>query len=304
MRILLLFILFLCAVVPSQAAAFPVLRAPASYTGSVEAEGRRYTVALRLKADHRFVLSEEINGKARTLTGKWVQADGGAILHLVNRNGLDKVLNVGGTGKLYSGVQAPFEKYRNVVLEQAPEAAFPYAIMGTLSLGASGAILTDSATGLPAPMTPDPQLDSLLSRGSPLFADMDVEEDGGFLRLVRIRSAVKEFPPLQENTPNLFLQQIMPFRWQLSFGGYSLQCAFKDGLLTATDGSLRVEIPYTLEGDRILFSPSPKSAAVWDAFGLSGAGSILKGSFVWDFYDKILLLQGDETDLCVLEKIG
>lgn len=303
MRILLLLFLLLCAAVPSQAAAFPVL-SPGGYTGSVEAEGKRYTIILELKKDHCFVLREEVGEKARTLTGKWVQINGGAILQLVNRNGLNKVLNVGGTGTLYSGVQAPFEKYRNVVLEQTGATAFPYTIMGTLSFGATGASLQDSATGMVAGLVPDPQLDSLRSRSSSLFVDMEVEEEDEALRLVRIRSAADVFPPLHENTPNLFSQQVAPFRWQLSLGRYSLQCSFRKERLIVTDGSLSVEIPYKLEEDRILFYPSPKSAVLWEALGLSEVAHVLDGKFSWDFYDKILLLQSDETGLCVLEKIG
>ena len=303
MRALVFLFILLCAAAPlSGAAAFPVLKAPASYAGVVEAEGARYAVTLRLKADHHFVLREERGKNQRTLTGRWFQTDGGAILQLSNRNGLEKRLNVGGAGTLYAGVQAPFTQYRNVALESVPDVPFPYAVMGTLSFGSDGVWLRDAATGTASRLLPDPQLAHLPRKA--LFTDMDVEEDGSNLRLLRLRSAAETFPPLQETTPELFRRQVVPLSWQLILNGHPLHCVFRETLLVVTDDKARIEIPYTLAADSITFRTDAKIAALWDAFGLREAGRLLSGKYVWDLNGKVLSLQSDDTTLCVLEKIG
>ena len=110
----------LCAAAPALcgAVAFPVLEAPAVYSGGVESESVRYYATLLLTPDHLFILRERMmraDGRPseRTLTGAWNQVRDGSLLQLTNRNGLDRVLNIGGSGSLYWGVQSPFPKYMN-----------------------------------------------------------------------------------------------------------------------------------------------------------------------------------------------
>lgn len=303
MRALLLLFILLCAAVPfSGAAAFPVLNAPASYAGRVEAEGTHYAVLLRLKEGNCFVLQEERGKKQRTLTGRWFQTNGGAILQLSNHNGLEKKINVGGAGMLYAGVQAPFTQYRNVTLERVPDMPFPYAVMGTLNVAPDGARLRDAATGVTLRLLPDPQLEALPHKA--LFADMDVEETDSGLRLLRLRSATETFPPLQENTPELFRRQVVPLSWRLLSEGKDLRCTFRETVLAVTDGNVQLEIPYTLDADSITFHPDARTAALWKAFGMRQAGRLLLGTHLWDLNGKVLSLQLDDDTLCVLEKIG
>lgn len=124
-------LIFLCAAAPALcgAVAFPVLEAPAVYSGGVESESVRYDATLLLNPDHLFILRERMmraDGRPseRSLTGAWFQVRDGSLLQLTNRNGLDRVLNIGGSGSLYWGVQSPFPKYMNVTLRKGGE-SFP-----------------------------------------------------------------------------------------------------------------------------------------------------------------------------------
>ena len=163
-------LIFLCAAAPALcgAVAFPVLEAPAVYSGGVESESVRYDATLLLNPDHLFILRERMmraDGRPseRTLTGAWFQVRDGSLLQLTNRNGLDRVLNIGGSGSLYWGVQSPFPKYMNVTLRKGGE-KFPFAVMGTLTFGGSTAVLQDAATNKTYPLLPDAQIEQLRIR--------------------------------------------------------------------------------------------------------------------------------------------
>ena len=55
-------LIFLCAAAPAMcgAVAFPVLEAPAVYSGGVESESVRYDATLLLNPDHLFILRERM----------------------------------------------------------------------------------------------------------------------------------------------------------------------------------------------------------------------------------------------------
>lgn len=132
-------LIFLCAAAPALcgAVAFPVLEAPAVYSGRRGVRKcalRRHTASEPGPSLYPARKDDAADGRPseRSLTGAWFQVRDGSLLQLTNRNGLDRVLNIGGSGSLYWGVQSPFPKYMNVTLRKGGE-KFPFAVMGTLT---------------------------------------------------------------------------------------------------------------------------------------------------------------------------
>ena len=308
-----LFWIFLCAAVPALcgAAAFPVLEAPAVYSGDVASEGARYGMTLRLKPDHLFVLRERkapADGRPseRTLTGAWFQVEGG-LLQLTNRNGLERVLNIGGSGSLYDGVLSPFPRYMNVLLRKGGE-PFPYAVMGTLAFDGPAATLIDAATDKSYPLLPDAQLDQLRSRGERFFVDADVEEHGASLRLLRLRSAADVLPRLPQDTPERFHRLVSDVRWRVAFDGRTFQGVFRQekdarGLYEMIAPDMTLRIPYALEANRIALRPDKETARIADAFGLKNFIHTLNMVKTWEIHGRLLAFWGPDGPLCVLEKI-
>lgn len=301
----------LCAAVPvvCGAAAFPVPDAPAVYSGGVEEGGTLYSIALRLKAGHRFILRERIvpsgeRPSVRTLTGSWFQIQEGALLQLTNRNGLERLINVGGEGTLYYGVQAPFSHYMNVSLRKGLDEAFPYAVMGTLTFEGPKAVLRDAATGEAHALLPSPPLASIRHE-EPQFVDVDVEEEGERLRISRVRGASPRFPDLPRSTPALFRQTI-PGLWRVM--GTKLQASFqqseeKRGTLEVRGEGIFFSIPYMLKEDEIDFRPEKKIALLWRSLSRKKAVLPFNGLQSWEIHGVVLAFAGPGGRLCLLEKI-
>ena len=255
----------LCAAAPALcgAVAFPVLEAPAVYSGGVESESVRYYATLLLNPDHLFILRERMmraDGRPseRTLTGAWFQVRDGSLLQLANRNGLDRVLNIGGSGSLYWGVQSPFPKYMNVTLRKGGE-KFPFAVMGTLTFGGSTAVLQDAATNKTYPLLPDAQIEQLRGRGERFFVDADVEESGASLRILRLRSATDGIPKLPQDTPERFQRLVSGAHWRATLDGQTFSCTFQQekterGRLDMTMSDLAVHVSYRLDREAIILA--------------------------------------------------
>lgn len=307
-------LIFLCAASPALcgAAAFPVLEPPAVYSGGVESEGARYDVTLLLKADHLFVLRERMvrtDGRPweRTLTGAWFQVREGSLLQLTNRNGLTRVLNIGGSGSLYWGVQSPFPQYMNVTLREGGE-TFPFAVMGTLAFEGSAAVLLDSATNKAYPLLPDAQLEHLRGRGDRFFVDADVEESGDSLRLLRLRSATDVIPQLPQDTPERFQRLVSGGQWRATFDGRTFTCRFlqekkEHGRLDMAAADVSVQVSYGLEADCLTFRPDKKTLRMVEAFGFKTLRNALNSVRTWEIHGDLLILRGADGPLCVLEKI-
>lgn len=301
----------ICAVAPvlCGAAAFPVLDAPAAYSGGVEESGTLYSMALRLKAGHRFILRERIippggPPSVRTLTGSWFQIRQGSLLQLTNRNGFERVVNVGGEGILYCGVQAPFSRYMNVSLRKGLDEAFPYAMMGTLAFEGANAVLRDAATGDAYSLLNTPALASLRQE-EPQFVDVDVEEEGDRLRISHVRGASSRFPDLPDNTPELF-RMANTGLWRIR--GTDLQASFrqteeKEGTLEISGEELFFSIPYRLREDKIEFSPEKKMVSLWRSLGYQKLASAFNGLQSWEIHGVVLAFTGTGKRLCLLEKI-
>lgn len=314
MRTVFFWLISLCAAAPALcgAAAFPVLEAPAVYSGEVRSEGACYDVTLFLKADHLFALRERMartDGRSseRTLTGAWFQVEGGSLLQLANHNGLERILNIGGSGSLYWGVQSPFPSYMNVTLRKGGE-AFPFSVMGTLAFEGSVAMLRDTATNKAYPLLPDARIERLRGRGERLFVDADVEENGASLRLLRLRSATDVIPRLPQDTPERFQRLVSGSHWAVTLDGRTFQCTFgkkKDahGLLDMIAVDMALQLSYELEADRIVFRPDKKTIRMMDAFGLKTLMSTFNNVKKWEIHGNLLVFWGTNGLLCVLEKI-
>lgn len=304
----------LCAAAPALcgAVAFPVLEAPAVYSGGVESESVRYYATLLLNPDHLFILRERMmraDGRPseRTLTGAWFQVRDGSLLQLANRNGLDRVLNIGGSGSLYWGVQSPFPKYMNVTLRKGGE-KFPFAVMGTLTFGGSTAVLQDAATNKTYPLLPDAQIEQLRGRGERFFVDADVEESGASLRILRLRSATDGIPKLPQDTPERFQRLVSGAHWRATLDGQTFSCTFQQekterGRLDMTMSDLAVHVSYRLEANRIAFHLDKKTLRMAEAFSLKTFVEVFNKLKTWEVHGDLLVLKGTEGPLCVLEKI-
>lgn len=307
-------LIFLCAAAPALCGvvAFPVLEAPVIYSGGVESENVRYDATLILNPDHLFILRERMmradgQPSERTLTGAWFQVKGGSLLQLTNRNGLDRVLNIGGSGSLYWGIQSPFPKYMNVTLRKGGE-KFPFAMMGTLTFGGSTAVLQDAATNKTYPLLPDAQFEQLCGRGERFFVDADVEENGASLRILRLRSATDSIPKLPQDTPERFQRLVSGAHWCATLDGRTFNCTFQQekmdrGRLDMVINDLAVHVSYRLKANRITFHLDKKNLRMSEAFGLKTFVDFLNELNIWEIHGNLLVLRGAEGPLCVLEKI-
>lgn len=272
-------LLFLYAATPALCgvAAFPVLESPAIYSGGVESENVRYDATLILNPDHLFILRERMmraegQPSERTLTGAWFQVKGGSLLQLTNRNGLERFLNIGGSGSLYWGIQSPFPKYMNVTLHKGGE-KFPFAVMGTLTFGDSTAVLQDAATNKTYPLLSDTQLEQLRGRGKRFFVDADVEESGTSLRILRLRSATDSIPKLTQDTPEGFQRFVSGAHWGATLDRQTFNCMFQQekrdrGRIDMVINELAVHISYRLKANHITLHLDKKTLRMSEVFGL------------------------------------
>ena len=307
-------LIFLCSTAPALCGAvtFPVLEAPASYSGGVESGTVRYDATLLLNPDHLFILRERMmraDGRPseRTLTGAWFQVKDGSLLQLTNRNGLERVLNIGGSGSLYWGLQSPFPKYMNVTLHKGGE-RFPFAVMGTLTFGGSTAVLQDASTNKTYPLLPDAQIEQLRERGERIFVDADVEERGASLRILRLRSATDVIPKLPQDTPKRFQRLVSGARWFATLEGQTFNCTFQQekadhGRLDMVMSDLAVHLSYRLEANRITFRLDEKNLRMAETFGLKTFAEVFNKLESWEIHGDLLVLRGADKPLCVLEKI-
>ena len=103
-------LIFLCSTAPALCGAvtFPVLEAPPSYLrrcGVRNCALRRHTASKPGPPLHpaRTDDAGRRSASERTLTGAWFQVKDGSLLQLTNRNGLERVLNIGGSGSFVLG---------------------------------------------------------------------------------------------------------------------------------------------------------------------------------------------------------
>ena len=228
-------------------------------------------------------------------------------MQLTNRNGLERVLNIGGSGSLYWGLQSPFPKYMNVTLHKGGE-RFPFAVMGTLTFGGSTAVLQDAATNKTYPLLPDAQIEQLRERGERIFVDADVEERGASLRILRLRSATDVIPKLPQDTPKRFQRLVSGARWFATLEGQTFNCTFQQekadhGRLDMVMSDLAVHLSYRLEANRITFRLDEKNLRMAETFGLKTFAEVFNKLESWEIHGDLLVLRGADKPLCVLEKI-
>lgn len=115
---------------PAKGAQSPSLGGPAVYMGEYDKKKATARVFLYLGENNNFLLCEEIAGSGTgnyswEITGTWHQIRNNAFIQLTN-SGLRRLLNVGGTGDLYLGVQDLREndeiRHRTIVLRRQDSA--------------------------------------------------------------------------------------------------------------------------------------------------------------------------------------
>ena len=125
LRLSLVLLLFFASPDPALGANFPPLHDSMVYAGEFEHGEYIYSVLLVLGKDQKFLLKEHFalpNGKYSEweATGKWHQIRKGAFLQLSNQDGLQRLVNVGGSGNLYLGMQWPAGSQITVILRPKP----------------------------------------------------------------------------------------------------------------------------------------------------------------------------------------
>ena len=301
MRVLVL-LLFL-GVAPCWAASFPTLDT-GTFSGSVAEGTLHVSVALRLHPDHLFILQETSSAEGRrphtqTLTGHWYQVGGGSLIQLSNRNGYLRTLNVGGTGNLYLGVQAPFSRYQNVALKPDTLPDVPFALSGVLAFAPDGVALTDSATGHGRKVAPGDAVEHLKAHGGqPLFIEAEVSEMGEQLVLERVLSATVTLPPLPVDEPFDFQRAVKGVRWKDADAAKAVQFEFRPdaetgGTLVVTVAAETVSLPYSLTKEGIRFQKTGRERPL----------TALASMHAWTLRGDLLVFSGPDKTLCVLEKI-
>lgn len=315
MRALPVFLFCLVLSIPCAAAVFPRIEAPSAYTATAEDHGVVYEAFLRLRAGHVFILHERAllpggRTEERSLTGTWRQVGGGALLQLANRNGLALRLNVGGAGDLYGDIRALRVRTVHVTLKKTEDRPRPYAVMGLLSFEDGNAALRDAASGRVFSLAPDARLDALAVRGTPLFVDVDVEEQGAALRLARLRGSSTRLPTPADRSPAMFARIADSGPWRLNVPGLPpLRCTFaraenKKGAFEVAGQGLRLRAAYEIGENGIVFHVEEADARLAEAVGFGALSRLLARIRYWDVEGDVLVFSEKEKTLCIMERAG
>lgn len=262
---------------------------------------------------HFFILSERIAlpGGAveeRSFTGRWRQADGGAVVRLSGRQGFSRQFSLGRSGDLYGHMGGGRSMPVSVRFARTCDTPRPYALGGTLLFDQGGASVRDAASGRVTPLEGDARLEELAARGVPLFAEMDVLEEGGRMRLIRLRSVSARLPAsilremalpeLAVNGPWRFAVQDLPpldgaFTW---LGGGR-------GELSLSGQGLRLRVPCETRGESLAFTVTEHDAAMLRAAGFPALSAALEAVRLWDMEGDLLVLYSGAGCVATMERI-
>lgn len=301
----------------SACAAFPSLEAAQAFAGKVEAGGTVYDVLLRLRPGRFFILHERAllpSGRLekRSLTGRWRQSDGGALLRLTSRNGFDRTLNVGGGQELYGHVRTEDGQSLNLPLKLCRDDPRPFSLAGLLDFEDGMPRLQDAASGIVFPLKSiDPAdvaaLDALARRNVPLFAEAEVEESLGGVRLLRLLSVSERLPSTVRQAPRL-LREVRGGSWRwLTDKAPDLNAVFtpqgeSEALLELTGKGLRVRALCQSHGDDVSFHVDEADAAMLRGAGFASLLETLLGIRSWNFEAEAIVFSQDDRILAVLER--
>lgn len=288
----------------------------AESSGRGESGRAESRVELHLLDDSFFVLRQMsfVPGKepvVRDLTGLWRQVEGGSILRLTNKHGLELGLNIGAGGNLYGDFfPLPGEKIPSFVLKLAPPKKQSFFLMGTLERASGRSSLTDSSSGkVFSPLSGEAL--AKLPEENPLFVDVEVTPRGKGLRVERVRSASSRFPQYGAATPTAqhFAGDVESAVWMLPpmTGIAAASCSFKGdgqgkGLLEVTGKGLRLTADYTITGAKVLFTITEQDERNLRAVGAEALTRMLKSVRTWAVEGGALVLTEAEGQSFVLEK--
>lgn len=302
----------------SPGAELPRLNTSVVYIGTVSKNQESCRVRLYFGDSGAFSLREELllaSGKLSgwEATGLWHQIRDGAFVQLSNNSGLYRLLNVGGTGNLYLGMQFSNGEQGTVILR--PQKALPpeYEVSGLLRLKAGKLLLEDEDSGLSHPVLPGDTLAAFLKDSEPgdgaalpVRARVAEEPESGLPPALHVRD-IQRIPTEKRRAvadlAGVFLENVAKKRWKLTKVGrdtppFACQLFFlpgrgrHEGRVDCFDGSRQLSGGYTLWNGELTLS-------------VPGAGEPLAGLLArvraWKLAGEVLELWDGNMPLALLE---
>ena len=303
----------------AQGAEWPSIAAPRAYVGEFRQENTSWRTLLYLGESQEFFLREESNhgtSKASSweTTGKWYQIREGSFLQLANNSGLYRLLNVGGTGNLYFGMQLSDGKQQTIVLRPRPLALPEYSISGILRTKGNELFLENFESLVTHKIIPESAVTDFvkehpLDTDTPMHVQAQVlvakeRNSSPALRIKSIQSIpVKKRAP--HATPGYFQDAVAATRWKLTRIDQKTPDAdclvsflpdrgkYSGKIEIFTDNS-RVTGVYTLQGEGIFLSVADKGPHF---------AALVSHTRFWRLVGDVLELWDEKDLLALLEKI-
>lgn len=304
----------------SDAATLPRLEGPLGYAGELSLERESYRARLYLGPSGNFALHEELllpGGKVSgwEQTGLWHQVRDGAFVQLSNAAGLYRLLNVGGGGNIYLGMQFSSGEQRTAVLRQYAAQPVEFFFSGLLRPQGKELLLEDQDSGLCYLAVPGEALAAFLADG--LLAERSVlpvraravEVPGtGPLPALQLRD-IRSIPPEKKRAARDlaadFLENVAGRTWQVTRLGnaaptLALRLRFesgqgrREGRLEYFDGSRQLTGSYTVwNGELTLSAPG----------GEDPLAALLRRTRAWRLAGEVLELRDEQGFLAQLEQL-
>lgn len=301
-------------------AVLPRLEGPAGYAGKLGLERENYRAELYLGPAGNFVLHEELllpGGKVSGWehTGFWRQVRGGAFVQLSNAAGLYRLLNVGGGGNLYLGMQFTNGEQRTAVLRRKAAAPVEFTFSGLLRPSDKETLLEDSDSGLTYRAVPGEALTAFLSGSQlaersalPVQARAVEVPGSGLLPALQVRD-IRSIPPEKKRASRdlagVFLENVAGRVWQVTRLGDNAPAVVmrlrfepgrdrREGRLEFFDGSRHLAGSYTLWNAELTLSASCEEPL----------NALLRRTRSWFLTGELLELRGgQEEPLALLEQL-
>ena len=310
---------FVWCVCPARSAAFPLVRGNALYVGKYQRDGQAGSVLLYLGAPQGFLLREEIvlpGGKTSSweTTGKWHQIRGGAFVQLTNDSGFYRLINVGGSGDLYLGMQLPTGMQITATLRPRYETPPEYEVSGELRLSGAKILFDDAASGVTYTVRADDVVTQFLQRNAaentavlPVGARIVPAVGGNDLPAVRVKKLW--ITSLEKNREydiaGYFLDAIADKRWKVTrLGDEYPQATYllsfvpdqgkTGGRLELFDGGRYITGTYTLHEANLSLSADTADIRFSD---------LLRYTRSWELAGEVLELWHGKRLLALLEKV-